>query len=320
MRLVRRARDVIASEASGLAAASESLDDGFAEAVELVLGATGRVVLVGVGKSGLVARKIAATLTSTGSPAVFMHAVDAAHGDLGVLRRDDVAILCSKTGATEELLRLVPALERVGVPIVVLTARADSPLARAAGAIVRCGDAPEAGSVSLVPTTSTTAMLAVGDALAVVVMEERGFREADFAFLHPGGVIGRQIARRVRDVMAVGEALPRVPAAASLRDALVEILRGALGMTTVVDDGGKLVGVLTDGDLKRILLKHENPMALPVGDVMSREPKTIGPDALVASAVERMENNPRGAITSLVVVDPSGVPIGVVHLHECLRP
>lgn len=319
--LLARAREVLRAEAEGLRVAGEALDPGFVHAARILIGATGRVVVSGVGKSGLVGRKLAATLSSTGTPALFVHPVDAVHGDLGVLAEGDVVILCSNSGGTEELTRMVPLLRRMGVRLVALTARADSSLGRDADAVIAYGEAPEAGSVALVPTTSTTAMLAAGDALAVVVMEARGFAEEHFAFLHPGGVIGRKIARTVADVMHAGEALPRVSGERSVKDGLMEILRGRLGMTTVVDAEGVLVGILTDGDLKRILLRHDPSEILEreVSAVMTREPRTISAEVPVVVALERMENNPGGAITSLVIVDDAHRPLGVVHIHDCLR-
>lgn len=319
--ILSRAREVLRAESEGLRVAGETLDQGFVRAARLLIGASGRVVVSGVGKSGLVARKLAATLSSTGTPALFVHPVDAVHGDLGVLAAGDVAILGSNSGSTEELVRMVPLLRRMGVRIVALTARRDSPLGREADAVIAYGEAPEAGSVSLVPTTSTTAMLACGDALAVVVMEARGFAEEHFAFLHPGGVIGRKIARTVADVMHAGDDLPRISRDRSVKDGLMEILRGRLGVTTVVDDDGVLVGILTDGDLKRILLRHDPAAILEreVAGVMTPDPRTIAADAPVVVALERMENNPGGAITSLVIVDGAHRPVGVVHIHDCLR-
>lgn len=318
--VLSRAREVIEAERRGLEVASAALATGFTEAIELLLATKGRVLVSGLGKSGLVGRKLAATLTSTGSPALFMHAVDALHGDLGTLTKDDAVILCSKSGETDEVLRMVPLLRRMKVPIIALTASGTNTLAKSADAAVLYGNAPEASVVAFVPTTSTTAMLAVGDALAIVLMERRGFREADFAFLHPGGVIGRTLGRRVADLMRSGADLPRVEIGASLQEALLEILRGRVGSTTIVDAEGRLAGIFTDGDLKRVLLKHGAVLTLPVRDVMTREPKTIAPDALAVAAVERMENNPSGPITSLVVVDGEKRPVGIVHLHDCLRP
>jgi arabinose-5-phosphate isomerase len=318
-RYLRRAREILAAEMRGLEAARAVLDERFARAVSLLVSARGRVVVAGVGKSGLVGRKIAATLTSTGSPAVFVHPVDAMHGDLGILGEDDVAIVVSQSGESEELIRMIPLFRRVRVPVILITASERSTLAREADVALFTGSAPEASVVRFVPTTSSTTALAVGDALAVVVMEARGFREEDFAFLHPGGVIGRKILKRVAELMHAGTALPIVHRSKPMKEALVEIVRARLGMTTVVDDDGRLVGVVTDGDLKRILLRRPDILDTPVGELMTPNPKTIAGDAPVVAALERMENNPTGGITSLVVVDPDGRPEGVIHIHDCLR-
>jgi arabinose-5-phosphate isomerase len=303
----------------GLAAARAVLDERFVRAVRLLVSARGRVIVAGVGKSGLVGRKIAATLTSTGSPAVFVHPVDAMHGDLGILGEDDVAIVVSQSGESEELVRMVPLFRRVHVPVILITASERSTLEREADVTLFIGSAPEASVVRFVPTTSSTTALAVGDALAVVVMEARGFREEDFAFLHPGGVIGRKILKRVAELMHAGTDLPVVHRAKPMKEALVEIVRARLGMTTVVGDDGRLVGVVTDGDLKRILLRRADILDTPVGELMTPDPKTIDGNAPVVAALERMENNPTGGITSLVVVDPDGRPKGVIHIHDCLR-
>lgn len=318
-RFLARARHVLLTEADAVHASAERVGEAFVRAVDLLLGLTGRVLVTGVGKSGVVARKLAATLTSTGTPAIFLHPVDAMHGDLGVLGAGDVVILVSKSGDTDELNRMVPVFRRLHVTIVLLTSAAEGRLVDAADVVLSTGPVTEASRIALVPTTSTLAQLALGDALAVVVMEERGFREDDFAFLHPGGVIGRTIGRRVRDLMHAGDALPIVSSGARMPEVLREISEKRIGMTTVVDGDGRLTGIVTDGDMKRILLKHGEVMTLEVSVVMTREPVTIGPDASVLTAVERMENNPGGSITSLVVLDEDGRPIGVVHLHDCLR-
>jgi arabinose-5-phosphate isomerase len=319
-RVLERAREVIVAEQRGLAVAAAGLDGDFVRAVDVLEGTKGRILVSGLGKSGLVGRKLAATMTSTGSPALFIHAVDALHGDLGALAREDAVILCSNSGETDEVVRMIPLLRRMSVPILALTASAASTLARGADAAIAYGVAPEASAVRHVPTTSTTAMLAVGDALAVVLMERKGFREADFAFLHPGGVIGHTLGRRVAELMHEGEDLPVVRSDATLQEALLEILRGRVGATTVIDAGGRLAGLLTDGDLKRVLLKHGPALDRPVRDVMTVNPRTIDENATAVSAVERMENNAAGPITCLVVVDSDGRPAGIVHLHDCLRP
>ncbi len=317
--LLERARQVVRLEAQAVAGLAERLDEGFVRAVELLSACRGKVIVSGVGKSGLLAAKLAATLTSTGSPAVHLHPADALHGDLGLFVAGDVALFISKSGASEELLALLPFVERLGLPLVVVVADRGSPLARRAQAVIATGPAREACPMDLTPTTSLTQAQVVGDCLAIALLERRGFSPEDFRFLHPGGVIGRAASRRVEELMHGGGGVPRVAEAAPLREVVLEIMDKRLGITTVVDAEGRLAGVLTDGDFKRILMKHPDPWGLTAGEVMSRQPRTIEPDALVAAAVRRMEENPGGAITALVVTDAARRPIGVLHLHDCLR-
>lgn len=310
--------EVLAHEGEALDLLKTRINDDFARAVQLLYEVNGQVLTSGVGKSGLVAKKIAATLTSTGTPATFVHPVDAVHGDLGIVSARDAAILLSKSGETAEILDLVPAFRRHGVPVIAMTCDPRSALAREADAVVDLGNPREACPDDLVPTSSTTAALAMGDALAVALMRLKGFSREDFAVLHPGGVLGRTATVRVEERMRQGDALPRVPESATLHEALLEILRKRVGMTTVVDPAGRLLGVLTDGDLKRILLAGAFDPKQRVSEVMSRRPKTIEAGALIAHAVRRMEENEGGAITSLVILDPAGAPAGVIHLHDCL--
>jgi arabinose-5-phosphate isomerase len=316
---LERARAVVRLEAEAVAALAERLDEGFVRAVELMAACRGKVIVSGVGKSGLLAAKLAATLTSTGTPAVHLHPADALHGDLGLFTPGDVAVFISKSGASEELLALLPYVERLGLPLVAIVADGGSPLARRAQAVIATGPAREACPMDLTPTTSVTQAQVVGDCLAVVLLERRGFKPEDFRFLHPGGVIGRAASRRVEELMHRGDAVPRVREEAVLRDAVLEIMDKRLGITTVVDGEGRLAGVLTDGDFKRILMKHPDPWALRARDVMSRSPRTIEAEALVAAAVRRMEENPGGPITALVIVDAERRPVGLLHLHDCLR-
>ncbi|MBI4365054.1 MAG: KpsF/GutQ family sugar-phosphate isomerase [Candidatus Latescibacteria bacterium] len=312
------AREVLEGEAEAILGLRERLGPAFERAVTLLLEVRGQVLTSGVGKSGLVAKKIAATLTSTGTPSNFVHPVDAVHGDLGIVSSKDAAVLLSKSGETPELLGLVPAFRRRGVPTITMTCQAGSALARSSDCVLDLGKLREACPEDLVPTTSTTAALALGDALAVVLLRMKGFSREDFVFFHPGGVLGQTAMLRVADLMHGGDALPSVGAEATLREALLEILRKGLGMTTVVDGGGTLCGILTDGDLKRILLQGTASLEQPVGHVMSTAPRTIEGDAPIAQAVRRMEENEPGAITSLVIVDERGAPRGVIHLHDCL--
>jgi arabinose-5-phosphate isomerase len=317
-RVVEWAREVLELEGAAVLQLKNRIDRNFEAAVHALAKARGQVLTLGVGKSGLVAKKIAATLTSTGTPATFVHPVDAVHGDLGIVSPDDAALLLSKSGESRELLELIPAFRRRGVAVIAMTGHLDSSLAQASDHVLDIGTPREACGEDIVPTSSTTAMLALGDAVAVVLMRMKGFTREDFAVLHPGGVLGRAASLRVQDLMHQGEGLPRVPEDATLRQALLEILNKRLGMTTIVDRAGRLAGVLTDGDLKRILLKGGTDLEKPVQAVMVRAPKTIDADATIARAVRAMEENEGGPITSLVVLDESGAPSGVLHLHDCL--
>ena len=318
---VERARALLEEQARALATVAGRLDEGFGRALALLAGRGGKVVVSGVGKSGLVARKIAATLTSTGTPAFFLHPVEALHGDAGLVEAGDIALVLSKSGTGDELDGVLPLFARLGVPVIALTEHADSPLARAAQAVIAFGPLAEAGEVGGAPTTSALVSMALGDALATALARERGFKEDDFHFLHPGGVLGRRALLRVRDLMHREPGLPRVRADETLHQALLAIMAGRLGLALVVDDAGALRGILTDGDLKRILLARgtDDLFATPVEAVMNRAPRTIDGEALVAAAVRTMEENEPGPITALVVVDPAGRPEGVLHLHDCLR-
>jgi len=313
------AREVVRIEAAAVAALEHRIDESFARAVDLLAACRGKLIVSGVGKSGLVAHKLAATLTSTGTPAVFLHPTDALHGDAGLFMPGDAALFVSKSGGSEELLALVPYLQRHGIPLVSIVATPQSAMAARSQVVLNTGPVREACPMDLTPTTSVTLAQVMGDCLAVALLERRGFKAEDFRFLHPGGVIGRSAARRVEELMHAGDALPRVSEVAGLRDVVIEIMGKRLGITTVVDAQGRLTGVVTDGDFKRILLKHADPWVLTAGDVMNQTPATIGRDALVAAAVRAMEERAAGAITALVVVDDARRPAGVLHLHDCLR-
>ncbi len=317
--LLARARAIVRLEAGAVAALEGRLDESFVGAVETLAACRGRVVVSGVGKSGLIGRKLAATLTGTGTAAVFLHPADALHGDAGLFTPGDVALFVSKSGATEELMALLPYLERHGIPLVSIVVQPGSPLARRSAACVVLGPVAEVCPMDLTPTTSITLTQVAGDCLAIALMERRGFQPEDFRFLHPGGVIGRSAARRVHELMHGGDALPCVGEGATLRDVMLEIMNKRLGITAVVDGSGRLAGVVTDGDFKRILLRHADPWGLAAADVMGRSPSTIGPDALVATAVRLMEERAAGPITALVVVDEARTPVGILHLHDCLR-
>ncbi|HTT67047.1 MAG TPA: KpsF/GutQ family sugar-phosphate isomerase [Gemmatimonadales bacterium] len=311
---LERGRQVLVQEAGAVAALAQRLDGRFADAVRLVVGCRGRIVVSGVGKSGVIARKIAATLTSTGSPATYLHAVDSVHGDLGIVGRDDVAILLSKSGETDELFPLVGFLKRLGVPIVAITGGPESTLAHHADVTLDASIAEEACPLDLAPTTSTTVALALGDALAVAVFEAKGFKEEDFARLHPGGALGRRLLLLVRDVM-VTQNLPTLGADASMRQCVL-LLAERRGTVVVVDDRRGVAGVVTAGDLTRLMERRPDFLDVPVSEVMTRTPKLAKPDELGSSAVNRLEQH---GIMAMPVVDDDGLLLGIVHLHDLLR-
>ena len=313
------AREVIRTELQALGSLEGKLGAAFTKAVETIAACRGKLVVSGAGKSGLIGQKIAATLTSTGTPAVFLHPADALHGDAGLFARGDVALFLSKSGASSELLALLPYVDRLGIPLISIVAQPGSPLVQRSTAAIVLGPVAEACPMDLTPTTSITLTQVVGDCLAVALMEQRGFKPEDFRFLHPGGVIGRAASRPVSELMHSGDALPHVQLHAGLRDVMLEIMDKRLGITVVLAKDGTLAGVVSDGDFKRILLKQSDPWGLTAGEVMSYSPSTIAPDALVASAVRLMEDRPAGPITALVVIDEQRHPLGILHLHDCLR-
>jgi len=307
-----RARLVIRMEAQAVAALEGRIGDEFAGAVEAILTATGRVLVAGIGKSGIVGRKIAATLTSTGTPATFLHPVEALHGDLGIVGTGDVAILLSKSGESEELRGLLEFLTRMDVRVIAMTGRMSSALARHADHVLDCSVAEEACPHDLAPTSSTTATLAMGDALAVALLLRRGFGREDFARFHPGGALGRRLLLRVRDVMTDA---PAVSPDATMREALV-LLAERRGTVAVVDRNGRLLGVVTSGDLTRLMEREEQFFRIPVSEVMTNTPRTAEPDQLAAAAVGVMERN---GVMALPVVDGEGLLVGMVHLHDLMR-
>jgi len=312
--LVARARAVVRAEAEALLDLEQRIGESIVEAVRLIESASGRVVVSGIGKSGIIGRKIAATLTSTGTPAIFLHPVEGLHGDLGIVGRGDVALLISKSGETDELTGLVEYLVRLGVPIVALTGRTGSSLARAARVVLDCCVREEACPFDLAPTTSTTATLALGDALAVALLLRKGFTPDDFRRLHPGGALGRKLTLRVRDVMLVDD-IPFLGLDASMRRCVV-LLAGKRGTVPIVDDGGRVVGVVTAGDLTRLMEREDSFLDIPVRDVMNRNPKLTEPDSLAAAAVYQMELH---GIMAMPVVDSERRLVGIVHLHDLMR-
>jgi arabinose-5-phosphate isomerase len=312
--LVERGRRVLALEAEAIHGIAQRLGPPFAAAVRLLAGAKGRLIVSGVGKSGLIARKIAATFTSTGTPATFLHPVDSLHGDLGIVGRDDVAIVLSKSGASDELFGLLQQLKRLGVPLIALTGDGDSALARQADVVLDAGVTEEACPETLAPTASTTAALALGDALAVTLLEVKGFRREAFAALHPGGVLGKKLLLRVTDVMLTRD-LPTLRPERPMRECVV-LLAEKRGTVAVVDERGSLLGVVTAGDLTR-LMERTNPfLDIPVGEVMTKTPKTTTPDELAGAAVRTMEQH---GVMALPVLDGGRRLVGMVHLHDLMR-
>jgi len=311
--LVDRGKRVLALEAAAVQRVADTLGPAFARAVEILAGAKGRVIVSGVGKSGLIARKLAATFTSTGTPAMFLHPVDSLHGDLGIVSRDDVGVVLSKSGASDELFGLVSQLKRLGVPIIALTGDAESPLGRQATVVLDGSVAEEACPETLAPTASTTVALALGDALAVTLLEVKGFRREDFAALHPGGVLGRKLLLRVADVMLT-DGLPILAPDRPMRECVV-LLAGKRG-TVVVVEQGTLAGVVTAGDLTRLMERTDTFLDIPVRDVMTRTPKATAPEELGSAAVSLME---RHGIMALPVLDSQKRVVGIVHLHDLMK-
>lgn len=312
-RALALARDVLDIEADAVRALRDQLDGGFVQAVALLLGCRGRVVVSGIGKSGHIARKIAATLASTGTPAFFVHPAEASHGDLGMVTSDDVFIGISYSGESEELVAILPLVKRIGAKLIAITGRAGSSLGTLADVNLNAAVSKEACPLNLAPTASTTAALALGDALAVAVLDARGFGSEDFARSHPGGALGRRLLTYVRDVMRSGDDVPSVGLDATLSDALFQITAKRLGMTAVVDAEGKVAGIFTDGDLRRVLARDGDFRTLSITDVMTRDPRTIAPDHLAVEAVELME---RHRINQMLVVDADGALIGALNMHD----
>lgn len=314
--LVASGRRVFEIERDALAAVAERLGERFSQACQLILQGQGRVVATGMGKSGHVARKIAATLASTGTPAFYVHPGEAGHGDLGMITQDDVVLALSYSGESDELLMLLPVLKRQGNRLIAMTGRPSSSLAMAADVHLDVSVPAEACPLALAPTSSTTASLAMGDALAVALLDARGFTADDFARSHPAGSLGRRLLLHITDVMHSGEELPRVPVGASLSEALVEMSRKRLGMTAVVDADNHLIGLFTDGDLRRALDSELDVRSARIADVMTRSPRTIGADRLAAEAAQLMETH---KITGLLVVDAEGRLVGALNIHDLLR-
>ena len=312
--LVDRGKRVLALEAAAVQRLADTLGPAFARAIEILAAARGRLIVSGIGKSGLIARKIAATFTSTGTPATFLHPVDSLHGDLGIVSRDDVALVLSKSGASDEIFGFVSHLKRLGVSIIALTGDADSPLGRQATVVLDASVAEEACPETLAPTASTTVALALGDALAVTLLEVKGFRREDFAALHPGGVLGRKLLLRVADVMLTQD-LPLLTPERPMRECVV-LLAEKRGTVAIVDKQAALAGVVTAGDLTRLMERTDKFLDIPVGDVMTRTPKATTAEELASAAVSLME---RHGIMALPVLDAEQRVVGIVHLHDLMK-
>jgi arabinose-5-phosphate isomerase len=309
------ARAVIAGEAQAVAALADRIDGTFLQALRLLLACRGRVVVSGIGKSGHIGRKIASTLASTGTPALFVHAAEAAHGDLGMITPADVFLALSNSGASPELMTIVPILKREGTPLIAITGSASSALAQAADVHLDCHVDREVCPLNLAPTSSTTAMLALGDALAIACLDARGFGPEDFARSHPGGALGRRLLLHVADIMRTGSALPTVPRTASVMQALQEISRKQLGMTAVLEADGGIAGIFTDGDLRRLLERGADVRATGVADVMTPSPLTIRPEALAAQAAQLLDARRKN---QLLVTDAAGRLVGALHMHDLM--
>jgi len=314
--LIKSAQRTVRLELEAVEALFERINADFVRACELLLACRGRVVVVGMGKSGHIGNKIAATLASTGTPAFFVHPAEASHGDMGMITRDDVVLALSNSGSTAEIVTLLPLIKRLGITLISMTGNPDSPLAKAAEANLDARVAHEACPLNLAPTSSTTVSLVLGDALAVALLEARGFTAEDFAFSHPGGALGRRLLLKVENVMHAGEALPQVARGTPLRDALLEMTRKGLGMTVVLEADGRLAGVFTDGDLRRTLDRGIDVRDTSIDSVMTTHGKTARAEMLAAEALKIMEDN---KINSLVVVDAEDRPVGALNMHDLLR-
>ena len=315
-RALRLAQRTFEIEARALLALAARQGEGFARAVQAMLECRGRVVVMGMGKSGHVGRKTAATLASTGTPAFFVHPAEASHGDLGMVMAGDVVLAISNSGESDELAAILPAMRRLGVTLVAMTAHPDSTLARHADLVLSSAVDEEACPLNLAPTASTTAQMALGDALAVALLDARGFREEDFARSHPGGALGRKLLMHVHDLMRSGDAVPRVAPAASFNELLREMTGKGLGFTAVVDDGGRPIGIFTDGDLRRLIERGADLRALKAEDVMHRSPRLVRADALAVDAAGVMETQ---RITSVLVVDEAGRLVGALNSNDLMR-
>lgn len=316
MNIREEVKKVINTEIDALKDLASRAGKEFETAVNLLKKCRGKLVVIGLGKSGLIGQKISATLSSTGTPAVYLHPVEAAHGDIGIIMKNDVVILISQSGETEEVTDILPALSRLRVPLIAITGKKNSTLARKSAVVLDSSVPREACPMGLAPTASTTVQLAIGDALAVAVLKMKGFKKEDFARLHPGGTLGKKLALKVKDVMHADAEVPVTGENVKLRDGLLEMTRKRFGCTAIVNNKGIMTGIFTDGDLRRLLEKSVNPYGEKMKDVMNRNPKTISADELAVNALELMEEK---KITVLIVPGKNGKPRGVVHLHDIIK-
>ncbi len=316
MDAIKRGKEVVRIEAEAVRALEDKINGAFAGAVDLIEKVNGRVVITGMGKSGLIARKIVATMNSTGTPAIYLHPSDAVHGDLGMVRPEDVVVCISKSGDTEELLQLVPMFKRIGISVISIIGNKNSKLGRESDFVLDASVEQEACPYDLAPTASTTAALVIGDALALALLDRKSFTEEEFAMFHPGGNIGKRLFLKVEELMVKGKDMPKVLNTASLRETILVMTSGRLGATCVVDSAGKLAGIVTDGDLRRLLQKNIDFSKMTAGDVMTRNPKVIRQNGLAVAAMEEMENF---NITQLIVVDDGHHPVGMLHLHDLVK-
>jgi len=313
---IERGKEVIRIEANAIVELEKRVGENFAKAVELIFSSKGRLVVTGMGKSGIIGRKIVATLNSTGTPAMFLHPSDAVHGDFGMVRKEDVVICISKSGNTSELNQLIPLFKRIGVPIISVLGNTESKLAQESDIVLDVSVKEEACPYDLAPTSSTTAAIVMGDALAMALLDKRKFTKEDFAFYHPGGMLGKRLLLKIEEMMVTGDAVPKVKQHVPIKDAILEMTSKRLGATCVIDENEKLVGIITDGDLRRLLQKTTDLTNLTAEMMMTRHPKTIFKDALAAVALQEMEAH---KITQLIVIDNERHPIGMIHLHELVE-
>jgi arabinose-5-phosphate isomerase len=314
--IISKGKEIIGIEGNAVLNLQKNIGNEFVRAVNVILNSKGRVVFTGMGKSGIIARKIVATMNSTGTAAFYLHPTDALHGDLGMVRQDDIVILVSKSGHTEELMQLIPMLKRINVTLIGMLGEPDSKIGRECDVVLNVAVEEEACPYDLAPTSSTTAALVMGDALAITLLELRGFSEEDFAMLHPGGSLGKRLSLKISEIMISGKDIPIVDENTSIKDTIFVITSKRLGMTCVVDSTGQLSGIITDGDLRRLLEKTLDIKNLSAGEVMTRKPKTLSKDLLASFALTQMENH---NITSLIVVDKENRPDGIVHLHDLVK-